>query len=103
MGLGLIRVRLGTDWYGGHSGVVTDGYGGMAVSNLSRRRSDGDEIDRAERRRWGQLARADAVHRVRWTERRGREQVRWWGRLAATVVDAASDAVVRGDGHGGRG
>ena len=36
------------------------------------------------------MAGADAVHRVRWTERRGREQVRVWGQLEAMVVDAAS-------------
>ena len=48
------------------------------------------------------MAQGDAAHSVQWSRRRGREQVRLWGRLAATVVDAASDAVVReGDGREG--
>ena len=33
-GLGLIKRGFGTDWYGAQSGVVTDGYGGVVVSNL---------------------------------------------------------------------
>ena len=69
---------------------------------LKRRRADGDGKWRAERSDGGRWLRGDAVHRMRWSRRRGREQVRWWGRLAATVVDAASDAVVReGDGREG--
>ena len=55
-GLGLIKRGFGTDWYGGQSRVSTDGYGGVAVSNL-RATASGRRRDRAGRaRRWGQLA-----------------------------------------------